>query len=129
MAGPMKMRATLAGGYTEVRVLMTHPMTTAQSGQPLHFIQNITVKLNGKALIEAEVSQAVSRNPVFSFRLKGGAKGDKIEVTWLDNKGESNKIETAVARTGLLRASCSPLRSARRRRRRTSRRKSSATGR
>ena len=97
MAGPMKMRAMLAGGNTEVRVLMTHPMTTAQSGQPLHFIQNITVKLNGKALIEAEVSQAVSRNPVFSFRLKGGAKGDKIEVTWLDNKGESNKIETAVA--------------------------------
>ena len=97
MAGPMKMRATLAGGYTEVRVLMTHPMTTAQSGQPLHFIQNVTVKLNGSAVIEAEVSQAVSRNPVFSFRLKGGAKGDKIEVTWLDNKGESNKIETAVA--------------------------------
>ncbi|HEY7241070.1 MAG TPA: thiosulfate oxidation carrier complex protein SoxZ [Burkholderiales bacterium] len=97
MAGPMKMRATLAGGNTEVRVLMTHPMTTAQSGQPLHFIQNITVRLNGKAVIEAEVSQAISRNPVFSFRLKGGAKGDKIEVAWLDNKGESNKIETAVA--------------------------------
>jgi sulfur-oxidizing protein SoxZ len=93
----MKMRATLAGGNTEVRVLMTHPMTTAQSGQPLHFIQNLTVKLNGSAVIEAEVSQAVSRNPVFSFRLKGGAKGDKIEVAWLDNKGESNKIETAVA--------------------------------
>ena len=99
MAGPMKMRATLAGGHTEVRVLMTHPMTTAQSGQPLHFIQNITVKLNGKALIEAEVSQAVSRNPVFSFRLKGGAKGDKIEVAWLDNKGESNKIETCLLYT------------------------------
>ena len=97
MAGPMKIRATLAGGNTEVRVLMTHPMTTAQSGQPLHFIQNVSVKLNGKALIEAEVSQAVSRNPVFSFRLKGGAKGDQIEVAWLDNKGDSNKIETAVA--------------------------------
>ena len=48
-------------------------------------------------MIEAEISQAVSRNPVFSFRLKGGAKGDKIEVSWLDNKGESNTIETAVA--------------------------------
>jgi len=93
----MKIRATLAGGNTEVRVLMTHPMTTAQSGQPLHFIQNVSVKLNGKALIEAEVSQAVSRNPVFSFRLKGGAKGDKIEVSWLDNKGENASIETAVA--------------------------------
>jgi sulfur-oxidizing protein SoxZ len=48
-------------------------------------------------VIEAEVSQAVSRNPVFSFRLKGGAKGDRIEVAWLDNQGESNRIETAVA--------------------------------
>jgi len=94
----MKMRATVTGGYTEVRVLMTHPMTTAQmKDQPLHFIQNVTVKQNGKTVIEAETSQAVSRNPVFSFRLKGGAKGDKIEVSWLDNKGESNTIETAVA--------------------------------
>jgi sulfur-oxidizing protein SoxZ len=102
MAGPMKMRATITGGasaaaHTDVRVLMTHPMTTAQSGQALHFIQNLTVKQNGKTVIEAEISQAVSRNPVFSFRLKGGAKGDKIEVSWLDNKGETNKIETAVA--------------------------------
>jgi len=94
----MKMRATATGGTTEVRVLMTHPMTTAQmKDQPLHFIQNVVVKQNGKTVIEAEISQAVSRNPVFSFRLKGGAKGDKIEVSWLDNKGESNTIETAVA--------------------------------
>jgi len=102
MAGPMKMRATLGGGgtaaaYTDVRVLMTHPMTTAQSNQPLHFIQNVTVKQNGKTMVEAQISQAVSRNPVFTFRLKGGAKGDKIEVSWLDNKGETNSIETAVA--------------------------------
>ena len=101
-AGPMKMRATLAGGntaavHTEVRVLMTHPMTTAQMKEGLHHIKNIVVKQNGKPVVEAEISQAVSRNPVFTFRLKGGAKGDKIEVSWLDNKGETNKIETAVA--------------------------------
>ena len=97
MAGPMKMRATLAGGHIDLRVLMTHPMNTAQSGQPLHFIKNIEVKHNGRTVIESEISQAVSRNPLFSFRLKGGAKGDKIEVSWLDNKGESNRIEGAVA--------------------------------
>ena len=102
MAEPMKMRATLAGGgtaaaYTDVRVLMTHPMTTAQSNQPLHFIQNITVKQNGKAVVEAQISQAISRNPVFTFRIKGGAKGDKIEVSWLDNKGDTSSIEAAVA--------------------------------
>jgi len=97
MAGPMKMRATIAGGATEIRVLMTHPMTTAQMKEGLHHIKNLVVKQNGKPVIEAEISQAVSRNPVFSFRLKGGAKGDKIEVSWLDNKGETNQIETAVA--------------------------------
>ena len=97
MAGPMKMRATLGAGFTDVRVLMTHPMTTAQSNQPLHFIQNVTVKQNGRTVVEAQISQAVSRNPVFTFRLKGGAKGDKIEVSWLDNKGDTNKTETAVA--------------------------------
>ena len=98
MAGPMKIRATLAGGNTDVRVLMTHPMATEQQskGQP-HFIQNVTVKVNGRPVIEAEISQAISRNPVFSFRLKGGTKGDKIEVSWLDNQGDTNKTETEVA--------------------------------
>jgi sulfur-oxidizing protein SoxZ len=98
MAGPMKMRATLGSGFTDVRVLMTHPMATEQQtkGKP-HFIQSITVKVNGKTAVESQISQAISRNPVFSFRLKGGAKGDKIEVSWLDNKGETNKTESAVA--------------------------------
>ena len=102
-AGPMKMRATLGQGYTEVRVLMTHPMETGQRKDadgklvPMHFIQNVTVKVNGQVVVDAQTSQAVSRNPVFSFRLKGGAKGDKIEVSWLDNHGETNSTEAAVA--------------------------------
>jgi len=102
-AGPMKMRATLASGYTDVRVLMTHPMETGQRKDaegkivPMHFIQNLTVKVNGRTVIDAQTSQAVSRNPVFSFRLRGGAKGDKIEVSWLDTQGDTNKTETAVA--------------------------------
>jgi sulfur-oxidizing protein SoxZ len=55
------------------------------------------VKVNGRLVVDAQISQAVSRNPVFSFRLKGGAKGDKIEVAWVDNQGESNSTEIAVA--------------------------------
>ena len=102
-AGPMRMRATLGAGFTDVRVLMSHPMETGQrkgpDGKlvPMHFIQNVTVKVNGKIVVDGQVSQAVSRNPVFSFRLKGGAKGDKIQVSWTDNHGESNQTETAVA--------------------------------
>jgi sulfur-oxidizing protein SoxZ len=103
MAGPMKMRATWANGYTDVRVLMTHPMETGQRKDPdgnlvpMHFIQTITVQLNGKTVVDCEVSQGVSRNPVFSFRIKGGARGDKITVAWQDNKGESNSLDAAVA--------------------------------
>jgi sulfur-oxidizing protein SoxZ len=103
MAGPMKIRATQAGGFIEIRVLMTHPMETGQRKDPdgkpvaLHFIQNVTVKLNGKPVVESQISQAVSRNPVFSFRVKGGTRGDKVEVAWLDNRGETNSIEAAVA--------------------------------
>jgi sulfur-oxidizing protein SoxZ len=99
----MKMRATLNKGYTDIRVLMTHPMETGQrkgpDGKlvPMHFIQNVTVKVNGKTRVESQISQGVSRNPVFSFRLKGGAKGDRIQVSWLDNKGETNQTEAALA--------------------------------
>ena len=101
--GPMKMRATLGPAYTDVRVLMSHPMETGQRKDsdgklvPAHFIQNVTVKVNGNVVVDAQISQAVSRNPVFSFRLKGGAKGDRIEVSWLDNKGETDSTEATVA--------------------------------
>ncbi|HUJ85912.1 MAG TPA: thiosulfate oxidation carrier complex protein SoxZ [Burkholderiales bacterium] len=102
MPGPMKIRATLSGDYTEIRVLMSHPMETGQrkaQGKlvPAHFIENVTVKVNGKTVVEAQTSQAVSRNPVFAFRVKGGSKGDMVEIGWVDNKGESNKTEAAVA--------------------------------
>jgi sulfur-oxidizing protein SoxZ len=102
-AGPMKIRATFAGGFTDIRVLMTHPMETGQRKDPdgkivpMHFIQNLTVKLNGKIFVDGQISQGVSRNPVFSFRIRGGARGDKVEVAWLDNSGETSSIETAVA--------------------------------
>jgi sulfur-oxidizing protein SoxZ len=99
----MKMRATSQGGVTEIRVLMTHPMETGQRKDsegklvPMHFIQNVTVKLNGKTVVDGQISQAVSRNPVFSFRVKGGAKGDKVEVSWVDNHGDKNQTEASVA--------------------------------
>ena len=103
MADPMKVRATLKGDTADVRVLMNHPMETGlrkdSDGKvvPMHFIQEVTVKLNGKTVIEGQISQAVSRNPVFSFRVKGAKSGDKVEISWLDNKGGTNKTETAIA--------------------------------
>jgi sulfur-oxidizing protein SoxZ len=99
----MRIRATAKDGIADVRVLMSHPMETGQrkdaAGKviPLHFIQTMTVKLNGRIVIEGQVSQAVSRNPVFSFRLRGGKPGDKVEISWLDNKGETNAADAVIA--------------------------------
>lgn len=103
MAAPMKIRATLTGDLADVRVLMVHPMETGlrkdADGKlvPVHFIQEVSVLLNGRLVLEGQISQAVSRNPVFAFRLKGVKAGDKLEIAWLDNKGERSKSETAIA--------------------------------
>ena len=45
MAGPMKIRATAAGGFTDIRVLMTHPMETGQRKDPdgtRHLVTQVT---------------------------------------------------------------------------------------
>jgi sulfur-oxidizing protein SoxZ len=103
MADPMKIRATQVGDKTEVKVLMSHKMETGQrkdaSGQiiPAHFIQNVTVTHNDKVVLSAQWGPAVSQNPFLSFRFKGGAKGDKVQVTWVDNKGERRTDETLIA--------------------------------
>jgi sulfur-oxidizing protein SoxZ len=102
MADPMKIRATLQGDVADVRVLMAHPMETGQrkdsSGNvvPLHFIQTITAQLNGRTVFAADVSQAISRNPVFAFKVKGAKAGDKLVITWTDNKGDKRSDEVAI---------------------------------
>jgi len=102
MADPMKIRATLQGDVADVRVLMAHPMETGQrkdaAGKlvPLHFIQTITAQLNGRTVFTADVSQAVSRNPVFAFKVKGAKVGDKLSITWQDNTGDKRTDEVVI---------------------------------
>jgi len=102
MAEPMKIRATLQGDVADVRVLMAHPMETGQrkdaAGKlvPLHFIQTITAQLNGRTVFTADVSQAVSRNPVFAFKVKGAKVGDKLSITWQDNTGDKRTDELVI---------------------------------
>jgi sulfur-oxidizing protein SoxZ len=102
MADPMKIRATLQGDVADVRVLMAHAMETGQrkdaSGKvvPLHFIQTITAQLNGKTVFQADISQAISRNPVFAFKVKGAKAGDKLAITWQDNTGDKRTDEVTL---------------------------------
>jgi sulfur-oxidizing protein SoxZ len=103
MADPMKIRAQMKGDVAEVRVLMSHPMETGQRKDndgktiPAHHIQTITVALNGKTVVSGQTGGSVSRNPVFGFKVKGAKAGDKVTVSWVDNKGDKRSDETSVA--------------------------------
>lgn len=102
MADLMKIRARLKDGVTEVKILMSHPMETGRRKNdfdevvPAHFIQLVTATLNGKTVLEGQWGTGISKNPYLTFRIGGAKVGDKIAVTWQDNKGASNAIETAV---------------------------------
>lgn len=102
MAEPMKIRATLQGDVADVRVLIAHPMETGQRKDAagnivaLHFIQTIMVTHNGKTVMDAQWSQAISRNPFLGLRVKGAKTGDKIVVSWTDNKGDKRTDEATV---------------------------------
>ena len=101
MAEAMRIRARLQGDAADVRILMRHPMETGtrktSSGVvPLHFIQSVVVQHNGKPVLDAQWSQAISRDPFLGLRVKGAKVGDKISVTWTDNKGDTRTDEVNV---------------------------------
>ncbi len=103
MADPMKIRATSKDGVTEVKVLMSHEMETGQRKDaagavvPAWFITDVTAQHNGKTVMQAEFGTSVAKNPYLAFKFKGGAKGDKIVVSWVDNKGDKRTDEGAIA--------------------------------
>ena len=103
MADPMRIRAQVAGNNATVRVLMGHEMETGQrkdaAGKtiPAWHITDISASHNGKAVLTAEWGPAVAKNPFLQFTVKGAKAGDKISVTWKDNKGESRTDEASVS--------------------------------
>lgn len=104
MAEPMKMRASMSGDAADVKVLMNHIMETglrkdAKTGKliPAHFINEVSATVNGKPVLDAQWGGGISKNPYLGFKVKGAKAGDKITVSWKDNKGESNTVEGVVA--------------------------------
>ena len=103
MAEAMKIRAHMQGDTADIKVLIIHPMETGQRKDPqgelipAHFIKQVTATLNGKVILDAQWGQGIAKNPFLGFKVKGAKAGDKVSVSWSDNRGESNSIETAIA--------------------------------
>ena len=103
MTDPMRIRAQASGDKATVRVLMSHEMETGQrkdaAGKviPAWYIQEVTAKLNGTPVLSAQWGPAVAKNPFLQFTVKGAKAGDKISVTWKDNRGETRTDEATVS--------------------------------
>ena len=60
-------------------------------------IQEVSASHNGKVVMTAEWGPAVSKNPFLQFTIKGAKAGDKVSITWKDNKGDSRTDEATVS--------------------------------
>jgi sulfur-oxidizing protein SoxZ len=103
MADPMRIRAKAEGDKATVRVLMSHEMETGlrkdSSGKPIPawFIQEVSATLNGTPVMSAQWGPSVAKNPFLQFNVKGAKAGDKIAITWQDNKGDKRTDEATVS--------------------------------
>ena len=103
MSEPIRIRVQTQGEISDIRILLQHPMETGlrkdERGRtwPTHFIQHVTVKLNGKAIIDGQLNTAIAKNPLFTFKARDIKAGDTLSVAWTDNRGEHRQDEITVA--------------------------------
>lgn len=103
MSDPMRIRAQMQGDKALVRVLVSHEMESGQrrdsAGRvvPAWFVQNISASWNNKTVMSAQWGPAVSKNPFLQFSFKGPKAGDKIVVSWVDNRGARRTDEATIA--------------------------------
>lgn len=103
MASTIKVKVKLKGDVAEVKSLMMHPMETGSRKDPdtgatipAHHITELTFANNGRTVMVAHCSTAISRDPYFGFSFSGAKAGDTLTVSWVDNKGERDSVDTVL---------------------------------
>ncbi|HQS03097.1 MAG: thiosulfate oxidation carrier complex protein SoxZ [Halothiobacillus sp. 24-54-40] len=98
----IKMRISAAGDVLDVKSLIEQVMETGRlkdkaTGQliPANYIQTLTVAVNDKVAVEANLSVAVSKNPYINVKVPG-KKGDKVTIAYTTNEGKTD-TETMTA--------------------------------
>lgn len=90
------------GEVIRIRSFVVHPMELVQRDRQgnlirkhYNFIHAMTASYNGKEVMRAETTQAISQNPSFSFLLKVDRPG-KLTVTFSDTAGKNYEGNTEV---------------------------------
>lgn len=101
MGQPSRMRAVERAGVVELRLLMSHVMESGQrrdaSGAlvPAHHVERVEIECGGRVVLQARLGPSVSRDPYLQLRFRG-AKGERLVVRWVDNRGDTRSDETVV---------------------------------
>lgn len=102
MTESTRIRTQVMGDKATVRILMTHDMETGQRKDaagnlvPAWYIQDVTVRHNGKVVMTAQWGSAISKNPYLQFTLKGAKVGNKLSLSWKDTQGASRTDEATL---------------------------------
>ncbi|OCL83573.1 thiosulfate oxidation carrier complex protein SoxZ [Arcobacter porcinus] len=101
MSGTTRIKAKVdKQGICEVKALAKHDMLSYQEAErakkEANFITYLVAKVNGTIVYELSSSQFFSKDPFFKFSFTGAKKGDQIELTWTDLKGNSDTTIEAI---------------------------------
>jgi sulfur-oxidizing protein SoxZ len=103
MASSIRLKTKIRDGVTTVRAIIRHPMETgfridSETNEfiPQHYINEIVIKHNGSVVITCDWSRAISKNPYLSFMFEGATIGDKVELSWTDNRNNVDSTETLI---------------------------------
>lgn len=103
MPSPSRIRAAAKDGVTEVRALMQHEMENGrrkdEAGNIVAawFIAEVRVLHAGRVVLDAQFGTSVAKNPYLVFRFRGGKAGDKLVLSWKDNRGEERTDEVEIS--------------------------------
>jgi sulfur-oxidizing protein SoxZ len=101
----MRVKAKLKNGIVKVKSMAAHDMLTYNQAETktgnrddANFITHITAEVNGKTVIDMSTSQFLSKNPILTFKFKGDEfkKGDKLKMSWVDLKGNTDKGSSKI---------------------------------
>jgi len=106
MTSSTKIRSQRFADYLEIKVLIRHPMENGRNRDsegkliPAHFIQTLSLELNGQTLMLAHLGPSLSRDPYFCFRLQRVESGALVKVSWSDNQGLSDAVQHKIEISG-----------------------------
>jgi len=95
----MKVKAKEKDGIVKVKVLIKHPNMGPEEAEKKkkepNFLTNVIGKVGDKTVYEMNGSGFLSKNPLLKFKFKG-KKGEELEVTWNDFKGNTKTKKVKV---------------------------------